>query len=1099
MKTLLIVFCLVASSLWASDSMTIFEADGVTQTNRPFTFGRAFLQGEIATGNCPRPKVGGVAIATNSWQADIKNAWPDGSVKFAIISFISSLSSGGNIAVTFQNGTCNNSGQLTQAQMIGFNSGNWGAEIDVTANSTTPTANAITMLGNTDPASNTFNDCKNDYWLKGPVVTAVIVQDCTPTTAFDFGWQWDGTTMSTACLGNASQYCSLHPWYVLYFYPSTNQVRADMILENDWLDRWQDQLIQVVYKTGNPLASVLSYTTSRKLTGITETVLSSTVTDPGGSFTASDVGMSWSNRFIDTTICSVTNSTTANLCARIAAGGGGTNETVYMGDWLPGQRYEKTFWTGAGAPGSILIDHNWAYLTSTKMFPPYDQAVTASPDSNVLAINNCTGSDYACFIGSVGGILYAADKGDRGGFGTLYEGYAGNKEGAPLQREELLYLYNMGADCGTANGKCSEAWYMLTGQHGLRDSGLAANVTGGAGVFASMGNVPFHNRESQTKAGSYYCAGQADKAAVPSTACGSTNTAFGRSYSTYYNLNSTFTGGINGMGLFPSGTARSKGNWGLDQAHWVDHSLVPYLLTGDPYQLDEIFMSAGILAGAANSSFSPSSRNNFYAQIPDLGGSMRTLAWGVQGIARARLAAVDGTLEQTYWDSILASNAEIREGIMDISGTALTPPSPNETCTSFDWSTSNRWDWGRCAIASYCQTGACTPVPQLLHAPGTGHYTMFINGNQGFSGTPVISATATNPVSITNQGTKAFPASTTFVYIFGATGNWTGLNGTWQLTNTGGSGATVPFDATAVVGALTGSVMVTWGGFGAITGVTPGSPTTITANSLVPTELKEIYGLVDQGGSNYSNLNAIRTFTSSTNTATVAFNSTGYPTFSQTGGRYMDEGLQCDLTSDMVDPWMEHDWEIVLGEITSDYGISYYNSVALDQKKKLTEQILDPTYNPFLVGTYVRPLKDSSFGHISLAANYGTTNPPFSTWAGVKAAYTPVSGNVSTFNNILGTVQGFPCDDHGYSLMARAAGAYIGGANSTCTNGICTGTAAQNWLLANVPYFNNTPPASSGCGTSDKQIKFALAPSVSTTLGTQLAPVSRWTAGATIQ
>src|SRR6185295_6363253 len=37
--------------------MTIYEVDGLTQANRPITFGRVFIKGEIA--QCPQPVVGG--------------------------------------------------------------------------------------------------------------------------------------------------------------------------------------------------------------------------------------------------------------------------------------------------------------------------------------------------------------------------------------------------------------------------------------------------------------------------------------------------------------------------------------------------------------------------------------------------------------------------------------------------------------------------------------------------------------------------------------------------------------------------------------------------------------------------------------------------------------------------------------------------------------------------------------------------------------------------------------------------------------------------------------------------------------------------------
>lgn len=152
-------------------------------------------------------------------------------MKFAIISFTENLAPSSATEVSFQNtASCNNAGYLGQAQMTGFNGGNWGAQIVVTpAGGTAVITDAKTMLAASDPNSNTFGDCKNDYWLRGPVVTAVIVQDCTRASSFDFGWLWDGSTMN-ANSGNpyttSSVYASIHPMFILYFYPGLNAVEA---------------------------------------------------------------------------------------------------------------------------------------------------------------------------------------------------------------------------------------------------------------------------------------------------------------------------------------------------------------------------------------------------------------------------------------------------------------------------------------------------------------------------------------------------------------------------------------------------------------------------------------------------------------------------------------------------------------------------------------------------------------------------------------------------------------------------------------------------------------------------------------------------------
>ena len=58
----------------ASNSVTIKELTGSTQTNRPFTVSRV-AQGDI--GNYAQARVNGTPVLT---QCDVKSRWPDGSL-----------------------------------------------------------------------------------------------------------------------------------------------------------------------------------------------------------------------------------------------------------------------------------------------------------------------------------------------------------------------------------------------------------------------------------------------------------------------------------------------------------------------------------------------------------------------------------------------------------------------------------------------------------------------------------------------------------------------------------------------------------------------------------------------------------------------------------------------------------------------------------------------------------------------------------------------------------------------------------------------------------------------------------------------------------
>ncbi len=92
-------------------------------------------------------------------------------------------------------------------------SGSWSAQIRGTANSITYTTDARAML-----SAGAWR-----YWLQGPVVTRVIVEDMTPALAYDFGWQWNGSTWQAP---SGDQYKGIHPMSGLSFYPGWNGVEV---------------------------------------------------------------------------------------------------------------------------------------------------------------------------------------------------------------------------------------------------------------------------------------------------------------------------------------------------------------------------------------------------------------------------------------------------------------------------------------------------------------------------------------------------------------------------------------------------------------------------------------------------------------------------------------------------------------------------------------------------------------------------------------------------------------------------------------------------------------------------------------------------------
>lgn len=715
---------LAVPALAVTDSMTIYEADGITQTGTVISFGRPFVQGEFGSGTCPRPVVGGTPIADGSWQFDLKNSWTsDSSIKFGIVSFVApTFAANGSLAVTFQSGTCNNSG-MTQAQMVNFNSGIWGASIEVTAGTTpvTMVSNAKTMLN-----ALTFTDCKLQHWLQGPVVDQVVVQDCTASTAYDFGWSYDGSTMTYSVIGTSNT-ASLHPNFALSFFPSTGTVKVDFGIENMRSDRIQDQFYKFTLKASSPLAQVY-------------TSVGQAYADSSGNF-----------RQIGST------------------------------------RWVKTFYSGFSL-GNIRIDHNFPYLISTKYYANYDVVIASVNPNSVYGAGSQTGfcagqniSDYQCFING--------DKGDITGSAMIQMSMnTGNDKGAPLRREDLEYLYNMGT-CGTANGLCSEAIYILTGQHGLSDTALAANVPGGGGMYRAMLNWPIHQREGRT-GGSFYCPGYADINATLSSACGAgVGTTTGHGISRHRDP----IGGQMAYGsiLAPVGSF-TVAPWSLEGNcdHWADWGYSNYLNTGAYWEMEEVQQGANYCAFAENPDIGWAGYGDSFFVYFTWGPGARGMSWPLDQIMKAALVSLDGTAEKTYYSAIIDSNMEIMEGSQGIIGTPLTPTTTNYNCTGYPPrtstpSTANRWTFGHC--------GRNTGQFPTHHEPASGGcWAQDIYTNQF----PILSMTSSDPSTVNISTTGGWPPDINILNnltgaIWGGTGAWAAVQTTGPvITNTPTYGVT---------------------------------------------------------------------------------------------------------------------------------------------------------------------------------------------------------------------------------------------------------------------------------------------------------------------
>lgn len=205
----------------AADEIRIKNITRASQQNRPVSVARAFAQGEIA--NFAQASINGSAVPT---QCDVKNRWPDGSLKFAIVSFVvPEAKAGATIVVSFSNQAAAGGAEaLSKSDMLSADY-NFDGQIQL-GGTVTRQISARSILQAADACHDPGSDIDSGrylctYWLKGPIVTAVLLEDRTPARSFDSNT--DGLP------GNP-----LHPIFEAWFYPQNKSVQLGYTLENDW-------------------------------------------------------------------------------------------------------------------------------------------------------------------------------------------------------------------------------------------------------------------------------------------------------------------------------------------------------------------------------------------------------------------------------------------------------------------------------------------------------------------------------------------------------------------------------------------------------------------------------------------------------------------------------------------------------------------------------------------------------------------------------------------------------------------------------------------------------------------------------------------------
>jgi hypothetical protein len=212
-----------------ANTMTVRERSGATQTRYPLQFARPFMPGEIP--DVPQVLVNGAPIPT---QADVKQRYPDGSVRHAVIAVvIPTIPAHGAVTLSFRNERAGNNTPLTTAEMLDAKYG-FEAEIHIAGGGQSRTASARTMLQNGDYT----------LWTQGPIAQTIILADHSTARRYDMGFD---------------ALRSVRPIFHATFWPSLNQVKIRYIGENINTETLQDVAYALALTRGTGKTSIYTH------------------------------------------------------------------------------------------------------------------------------------------------------------------------------------------------------------------------------------------------------------------------------------------------------------------------------------------------------------------------------------------------------------------------------------------------------------------------------------------------------------------------------------------------------------------------------------------------------------------------------------------------------------------------------------------------------------------------------------------------------------------------------------------------------------------------------------------------------------------------
>ena len=482
-------------------------------------------------------------------------------------------------------------------------------------------------------------------WTQGPVAQTMACADDTTARTYDVGFG-DG-------------YHPLRPRFYATFWPATGQVFTRFVGEQAATTEIEDLRYYLTLCTGYPVCTQVyqnDLTGTGNAIGEAITGISLSASYPAThagliNFTGSpsspipgngsvQINNNWMNYCSNgVTGCPTTASNQLYIGCPSVMTDCSTSPPLTSGQPIlvgspnlqwGGTTWTKTYWEGGTPADQINVDANLPYLEFTRFIPNFDTSIVLSPSFIT--------STYASYLATLRD-MFTSTANQVVGSGTLW---LAHQNGSGAQYGIGPYPY-ADVDCLFAHGDYRMCDWMKTNND-----------------IASF--YGFGIRETQTGK-------RMSRADTPgsSTGFGHAMSVTDRKTVLTYDQEYNYSGTSAGDRVLFVGQYDQQHPFGFDTEHEPEPYFVPYVLLGDPFYLQELYMWAAYSeAATADNQRGPTGDEGVIAAIP------RVVAWVMRNRGETAFIAPDGAPEKSYFAYLLNDQIADFEGGYHITGTPFT-------------------------------------------------------------------------------------------------------------------------------------------------------------------------------------------------------------------------------------------------------------------------------------------------------------------------------------------------------------------------------------------------------------------------------------------